>query len=678
MRFYGIGLLAMLLLATEATSQPRTVESAGVSGESAELRRQLQIVENLIAEKQFANVRQQLLAILTEDVQELVYAGNGRYISATSAATALLAQLPEAELRAARRGWDEAASGLLQRWKLTQEPAALERLIRRYPLSSHTRAARVLLGDCYFERGDFHRAERKFLAASDTELRDAMESSWSGPELKGRAVLACIKQGDPDRARMAIQEFSEHFPEARGRLAGREGLLAELLRQEYPSVFYQQSPAGSCDDWQTLGGNAARTGHVAGSLAALSLRPVFTVNISEVDGNRLTHHTSRFPFFASVMNSDSIVTSSPSTAVHIDAATSTGRSLQRQRSTTSEQSNVPFLLGQRLILRNGDVNDSREGLPWILEIDLTGKDESNRNSRYAAPFADRGGTWVGDPLATERALLAVASRIDGGRQVHSICCVDRETGRQVWQRDVCELAATAESDQSEPSLTLADSSIVYLSHRGVIAVVSLDTGEPRWSVRYERSSLQTRSRSVATPAIYSDGRVLCAPRDAERLFAFDLENGAILWQSGSVQVDHLIGVTGRRLVAAIERPQRGLRAYCVRTGSTEPPSGWQQHDDPMLSTFGRGVIVGNLIAWPTHSGMYLIREFDGLPARPLIPGLNGNLAFANGRLVAANASTVAVYESWDLRNRRQSPQHENLARSLLNTLPLNAMLVEGR
>ena len=43
----------------------------------------------------------------------------------------------------------------------------------------------------------------------------------------------------------------------------------------------------------------------------------------------------------------------------------------------------------------------------------------------------------------------------------------------------------------------------------------------------------------------------------------------------------------------------GYGAYDAGTGRTDDGRGWEIHDDPNLGSFGRGLIVGDHLAWPT-------------------------------------------------------------------------------
>ena len=255
--------------------------------------------------------------------------------------------------------------------------------------------------------------------------------------------------------------------------------------------------------------------------------------------------------------------------------------------------------------------------------------------------------WEGAPLVAEGRVLAAFSRVEGGRIVQAIACFDDRLDKPLWVTDVCELGiATAESRERHELLTLAGSNVVFASQSGVIAAVNVRTGKPTWSYRYSRIArgvLDGRYRDIS-PAISSEGRVFVAPNDSDRLFAFDAESGRLLWQSEPIVFDHLIGVTHGRVIAAIAGPQRGLRAYHARTGSCDPPFGWMQHDDPDLPTFGRGLIAGDLIAWPTQAGLCLIQLQDGYLARPMLRGVHGNLAYADGRLAVASPKTLSLFE----------------------------------
>src|SRR5207253_4815843 len=94
------------------------------------------------------------------------------------------------------------------------------------------------------------------------------------------------------------------------------------------------------------------------------------------------------------------------------------------------------------------------------------------------------------------------------------------------------------------------------------------------------------------------------------------------------------------------------RALKAATGN--PQGGWMQPADGSdLPSFGRGLLAGDWVFWPTRDGLHVLNQADGEPVL-FDPKIRGNLAAANGCLVAADATRLSAYVPEDqLLERRQ-------------------------
>src|SRR5262249_29999419 len=109
---------------------------------------------------------------------------------------------------------------------------------------------------------------------------------------------------------------------------------------------------------------------------------------------------------------------------------------------------------------------------------------------------------------------------------------------------------------------------------------------------------------------------------------------------------------------------QGLRAVNAATGADK--EGWHQPcDGSQLAPFGRGLLVGDLVLWPTRAGLRVVRQQDGERPEDLNPVWidqvpPGNLAAASGCLVVATAEVLLVYlpESRLLEQRRQDARRQ--------------------
>src|SRR5262249_53256125 len=162
--------------------------------------------------------------------------------------------------------------------------------------------------------------------------------------------------------------------------------------------------------------------------------------------------------------------------------------------------------------------------------------------------------------------------------------------------------------------------------------------------RGPRISADEPSPRDLAPCLYAAGRLYVAPADYDQLLCLDAATGRTLWELGPLEVVHLLGVGQGRLI--FTTPQ-GLRAVDAATGSDR--GGWQQPSDGTpLGPFGRGLLVGDLVLWPTKLGLRVVRQTDGERPEDLNPSWldqvpPGNLAFGDGCLAVAGTEVLSIY-----------------------------------
>ena len=124
------------------------------------------------------------------------------------------------------------------------------------------------------------------------------------------------------------------------------------------------------------------------------------------------------------------------------------------------------------------------------------------------------------------------------------------------------------------------------------------------------------------------------------IFAFDSASGRLLWKSDriadDIKLSHLLGVAKGRLVATGNR----VVLFDVKTGKllhAWPDSG------KALDGYGRGLLAGDKIYWPTQNEIQILDQRTGLRAEPPIKLLEtyhakgGNLVAGDGYLIVAQA-----------------------------------------
>jgi cellulose synthase operon protein C len=282
--------------------------------------------------------------------------------------------------------------------------------------------------------------------------------------------------------------------------------------------------------------------------------------------------------------------------------------------------------------------------------------------------------FEGSPAVARGRVYVAATRFAGDRALTAIHCypADPEDTEPplLWRSEVCEsrdLPRPADGDDPPaPSyrvrhhlLTLAGSQVVYCSHSGSVVACDARTGKRTWAVRYPRRDTHDAEddphlRDLA-PCLFAGGRLYVAPADSDRLLCLDPATGVTLWEREGMDVVHLLGVGQGRLIFTTRRnaspgrlPSAGLRAVGAADGSDS--RGWSLPDDGgSLTPMGRGLLVGDLVLWPTDRspyGVFAVRQRDGL--QPDDPSLlhripSGNLVYARGCLAVAGRRTLEVF-----------------------------------
>jgi outer membrane protein assembly factor BamB len=279
--------------------------------------------------------------------------------------------------------------------------------------------------------------------------------------------------------------------------------------------------------------------------------------------------------------------------------------------------------------------------------------------------------FEGAPLVDSGRVYIAASRFEGDRLVTAIRCYpanpEDTAPLPLWRTDVCEtreLLSGPEDDLNHRRyrhhlLTLAGSHIVYCSHSGAVVAVDARSGQRVWALRYPRREgrepVDDPGLRDLAPCLFANGKVYAAPADSDTLFCLDPLSGEVVWKRQRMDVVHLLGVgQGRLIFTTWRNPRQGslhpgaLRAVGADDGGDK--DGWLLPDDGGgLTPLGRGLLVGDLVLWPTArkpNGVFAIRQSDGRQAdNPTllhcIP--SGNLVWANGCLLVADAVSLWAF-----------------------------------
>ena len=266
----------------------------------------------------------------------------------------------------------------------------------------------------------------------------------------------------------------------------------------------------------------------------------------------------------------------------------------------------------------------------------------------------RNAVFEGSPVAdAHHVYVAITDRIE--MTATYVACLDAETGATRWVRYVCEANpnvdpfSTGGPEISHRLLTLDGPSIYYQTNLGAVASLDAEGGSIRWLATYpwqRRGGLNPGRDRDLNPAIVHDGLVIVAPDDSPAIYAFDAATGRLVWKteplSEQAKLTHLLGVAKGHLIASGDQ----VLWYDVRTGKLAHT--WPDNAHAVQG-FGRGVLAGDRVYWPTRTEIHVLDQANGLVADPPIrlketfDSEAGNLAVGDGYLVVAQREALVVF-----------------------------------
>jgi outer membrane protein assembly factor BamB len=289
----------------------------------------------------------------------------------------------------------------------------------------------------------------------------------------------------------------------------------------------------------------------------------------------------------------------------------------------------------------------------------------------------RGGwAFEGSPVTDGSCLYVALRRRDAARVEAHVACFDASSGRLRWRRPVCtaEIVDTSRTyDVTHQLLTLDQGTLYYNTNLGAIAALRTCDGEFQWLTTYPRIPLQRtdpdrnelhRYRDL-TPCLVSGDTVYAAPRDSPAVFALDAITGHVLWTNHSaVDAIHLLGVAEDRLVLSgdclywLDAKDGSWRGQ-FPPGTKAVPG----HARPAPRGWGRGVLGGANVYWPTRDTIYVFRQrtvacqnrweptlVRRIPLKPF-GARGGNLVMAQDVLLVASADRLLAF------NETGRPEH---------------------
>ncbi len=553
------------------------------------------------------------------------------------------------------------------------------------------------------------------LQALQQPVRDANWLAYPDTEIplaavRARLTLVSLLEGSRERAELELELLRRLDPAAEGALAGRQGtyvaLMEELSRDAagWPTPMI---PPG----WTTLAGCPTRN-RVAEAGVDMARRPIWRTALPQLDDDQdrlslqrrrvgeradglLSYAVAAVDGVAYVLQPGMIRAIevetgkpawplTPSSRMHEDISYGAfyqwSRGLDAVTPRRSAHAGVPRYAPSvdrcRLFARMGHAWTGGSG-DELIRADqrsfIVGFDLRTQKLLFDRILpGEAGWEFESAPLADKSHLFVSLRRRDPASAQVRVASYSIETGQLVWQRDIVRGEAISDVlfEISNSALALRDDMLFYNTNLGAVAALRASDGRLCWICRYRRAGLRDAGsdeddRHVfrdQTPCLVDRDLVIAAPADCDQILAIDAAFGQVVWATAAgVAADavHLLGVGQEHLLAS------GDHLYWINLASGKldfqfpaPRSPLRGYAAATPRGYGRGILAGDQVYWPTLDHVYVFEQRSNRQVRQPIAlhmmGITGgNLVIHNGTLLIATADQlVALNQSGQVARTR--------------------------
>lgn len=679
-RSWTIALAPLLLLGAWVPAASAQEEPPNVYLDvSIDARNRLRQVESFLRQQQWPEAVDALHGLVEGFPNKVVPAGKdspGLYVNLRTYCHARICALSPEALAIYRQRVDGQAAALLRRAEESNDPALFERIADEFFASTGADRAIDRLGDRALVLGRFSEAEHWWSRLLPVELGDPVDElpmtqpRYPDPKVDvarvaAKRVLALLLMGDARRARQETEKLAAKHPDAKGKLAGSVGRYVETLRT-LAGDAERFGPPPEDENWRTFAGNSRRNKVAPRPFHVGDVEWNWTIKEELPPGAQppIRDADDRFPADESlplhpVILGNTVFLATERSLRSFDLKTGKEERWEDfqpevpiHRAIESGQRAVTLTVADdRLYVRTGGGIENQRfhqfrGQPIVPTSRLCCYHLPTRRLLWetnAASLGDDGNVvFEGSPVVERDSVYIAITRVDAMSQA-SAACLDAATGKLRWRALVCE--STIETDEAPLSLrnllTLADGVLYYSTNLGAVAAITAAEGRVQWVATYPRGK-RTGPRYFPSlspdlnPCVYDQGRLFVAAADTPNIQCFDAASGRKLWEAHP-PVTHVLGVAKGNLIVTGNR----VWGIDVATGKVR----WYWPENPVRG-YGRGVLAGDFVYWPTKTEIHVLDQRTGRKAQPSVELYNrlrlkaGNLVLGGDHLILAQSNRV--------------------------------------
>ncbi|MHB8951419.1 MAG: outer membrane protein assembly factor BamB family protein [Pirellulaceae bacterium] len=516
--------------------------------------------------------------------------------------------------------------------------------------------------------------------------------------VRARLVLASLLEGSLRRAELEADLLRRLHPEASGSIGGKSGLLAELMAELIRNAETWPGPPRPLG-WSTFAGSPARNG-VAAQGVDVALRPIWRtplprrtdeqdrmsrgqVRVAESADGVLAYHVAVEKGVVYICEPDRIRAlrlrdGEPAWPLQDAKGSASGTLFENAAATRDVLPGQSVRAGVSrwyVTLDRGRLF-ARLGAAWTgggnefpLREDqrscLVGLDLDTQKLLFDRILPEQQGwEFESTPVTNGPQVIASLRRRDPASAQVKVVSYALATGRPVWERTIArgDTVGSALFEMANSPLSCSDDTLFYNTNLGAVVALRASDGRVRWLCRYRRSGLSEDQSHEddrhflrdLTPCLVDRGTVYVAATDSDRLFALDAGFGQVLWNtSAGLAADavHLLGVAEDALLASGDYLYWLDAASGAVRGQFPAPRGQLSgHAMPAPRGFGRGVLAGREVYWPTRERIYVFDQASGRQMRqPIdlaaIGCQGGNLVVQQGVLLVASADELVAFNA---------------------------------